>query len=213
MTAVPGDGTRVVTLICDTCGSTANATDVLRDEDVVWPAVNDLGWTGSPFATGAHRCPECASEKPGTEPPPLPASGGDSYDLRNLDDLRATVVTPLADLGQQMADTLRPALMSAAATGRHVVVDLRSAELIDPAGLGLLVRAHREARQHSGALHLVAPSRFVRTVLHTMRLDSVFPIFIDVSTALQDVRPGLVHEPGHRPDDISPSPAVSGQSR
>ncbi|WP_067706925.1 STAS domain-containing protein [Actinoplanes awajinensis] len=194
MTAVPGDDTGVITLICDTCGSTANATDLLRDEDVVWPAVNDLGWSGSPFAIGTHRCPECADEAPGVEPLSLPDTTGASYDLRNIDELGTTVMTPLADLGQQMADTLRPALMSATAAGRHVVVDLHSVELIDPAGLGLLVRAHREARQHAGALFLAAPSRFVRTVLHTMRLDGVFPIFPDLATALHEGRPGRIRQ-------------------
>ena len=99
-----------------------------------------------------------------------------AYSMREHDDLGLTVVSPLADLGPEVADELRPALMSAAAAGRHVIVDLQAVHTIEPAALSLLVRAHREARLHGGMLSLAAPSRFVRTVLHTMRLDGVFPI-------------------------------------
>ncbi|MDI5943965.1 STAS domain-containing protein, partial [Micromonospora sp. DH15] len=49
---------------------------------------------------------------------------------------------------------------------------------------GLLVRAHQEARQRGVVLCLAAPSRFVRTVLHTMRLDGLFPTFADQQEAL-----------------------------
>ncbi|MFC7534078.1 STAS domain-containing protein [Actinoplanes sp. GCM10030250] len=107
----------------------------------------------------------------------------DSYfSLREHDDVGMTVVEPLADLRDDVADMLRPALMSAAAAGRHVVVDMRAVHTIEPGGLSLLVRAHREARQHGGMLSLAAPSRFVLTVLHTMHLDGVFPILEDTLT-------------------------------
>ncbi|WP_433796945.1 STAS domain-containing protein [Actinoplanes sp. CA-252034] len=96
----------------------------------------------------------------------------------------ARVVMLPADLDQRLADRLRPALLEAAESGRDLVIDMRDAATIDPAGLGLLVRAHRAARQHGATLCLVAPSRFVLTVLHTMRLDGVFPIFADLQAAL-----------------------------
>ncbi|WP_229073597.1 STAS domain-containing protein [Actinoplanes sp. DH11] len=97
----------------------------------------------------------------------------------------ATVLTPLADLDRDIAEEIRPVLMSAAGKGRDVLVDLHAVHLIDSAGLGLLVRAHQEAKQHGGRLALVAPSRFVQTVLHTMRLDGVFPLYPDREAALR----------------------------
>ncbi len=69
--------------------------------------------------------------------------------------------------------------MHASATYSTVVVDLREVGFIDSTALGLLVRARQEARQHDGTFGLVAPSRFVRTVLHTMRLDGAFSIYAD----------------------------------
>ncbi|KUL22379.1 STAS domain-containing protein [Actinoplanes awajinensis] len=105
--------------------------------------------------------------------------------LRHLDELRATVVAPLSDLDQQIVEVVRPVVMAAATAGRHVVLDLQGVGVVDSAGLGLLVRAHREARSHGASLLLVAPSRFVQTVLHTMRLDGVFPTFPDQPQALE----------------------------
>lgn len=59
MTVVPDD--HLMTLICDTCGETVKATAcVLPDAEVVWTLVSEQGWSGSPFATGPHRCPHCS---------------------------------------------------------------------------------------------------------------------------------------------------------
>lgn len=190
MTVVPrGAGTAV--LICDRCGAQDDAAAVTHHHDVVWPLVAGAGWTGSAFATGPHRCPRCGdagteTAVPVHEPPP-PAHGA-SYGVRRHHDLDAVVVTPLVDLDAGFAETLRDGLTAAFETGCHVLLDLHAAHLIDSAGLGLLVRAHQEAKHRGGSLRLVAPSRYVLTVLHTMRLDTVFASHPDEETALQAVR-------------------------
>ncbi|BBH67161.1 hypothetical protein ACTI_38460 [Actinoplanes sp. OR16] len=97
------------------------------------------------------------------------------------------IVTPPADLDTEVAELIRPALMEAAAEGLDVVVDLREVHIIDSAGLGLLVRAHQEAKQHGGRFALAAPSRFVLTVLHTMKLDGMFALYPDREAALFSV--------------------------
>ena len=182
----------MVTFICDACGTTDAAGDLLPDAEVVWPALALLGWTGSPFATGPHRCKECPEDgapQPTSSPPAAaPRTYGASFDQREHEELNAVTIAPLADLDEHAADVLRPALMSQAASGRHVIVDLCAVNVIDPAGLGLLVRAHREARQRGAAVSLAAPSRFVLTVLHTMRLDGVFPRYADRRHALDALR-------------------------
>ncbi|MEV6349888.1 STAS domain-containing protein [Actinoplanes sp. NPDC051851] len=194
MTAVTGDGTGVVTLICDNCGRTENSTDVLNDEDMVWPNLNELGWTGSPFAGGTHRCPSCSisipRERRATRNEKIIQNPG-AFEVRRHDELRATVIAPLTDLDSLVADAVRPVVMSAATAGRNVVMDLAAVGFVDSAGLGLLVRAHREARHRGAALLLAAPSRFVQTVLHTMRLDGMFQTFPDRARALEclTVRP------------------------
>lgn len=199
MTAIIGDSEGMVTVICDGCGETRQTSDVLRDEDVVWPSITTLGWTGSPFATGTHRCPRCAevpaSPVPAPADPPAPAeSVCDAYDSG----AHARVVVLRADLDLHRVDHVRPALMDAADSGRAVIVDMRDAGVIDSAGLGLLVRAYRCAKRRGAGLCLVAPSRFVVTVLHTMHLDGMFPTFPDEQAALiftdprESVRTGAI---------------------
>ncbi|HWS38253.1 MAG TPA: STAS domain-containing protein [Actinoplanes sp.] len=187
MTAIIGDGEGLVTVICDSCGESRQTTDVVRDEDVVWPSITTLGWTGSPFATGSHRCPQCAEPAPVPSPAPGPETGtpttAEVYTVRDAED-GARIVVLHTDLDLHRVDQVRPALMDAAESGRDVVVDMRDAAVIDSAGLGLLVRAYRCTKRRGGGLSLVAPSRFVMTVLHTMHLDGMFPIFPDEPTAL-----------------------------
>ncbi|MBO3744145.1 STAS domain-containing protein [Actinoplanes flavus] len=190
MTAVPGAEPRTVTLICDECGDTVNAPEVAHDEEIVWPRLGPLGWSGSPFAAGQHRCPQCI-----LRPPPhdrLPAGRpqlGASYDLREHADLGIVVITPLTDVDAEATVVLRKALEQALDTHRHVLVDLHAAEVIDSAGLGLLVRAHQHAKRRGGTLTLAAPSRYLRTVLHTMRLEGVFDI-AENATAVLDAHRG-----------------------
>ncbi|GIE28554.1 hypothetical protein Ait01nite_015990 [Actinoplanes italicus] len=106
------------------------------------------------------------------------------------------VVLP-ADLDRHLAGQVRPIVKAAIDKGRHLVIDMHATQVIDSAGLGLLVRAHRSARRRGVTLCLVAPSRFVLTVLHTMHLDGVFPISPDQATALSELEG--VRPPGHAP--------------
>ncbi len=224
MTVVPGDTGTVV--ICDRCGTEDSAGGATQDSDLVWPLISGLGWTGSPFATGPHRCPGCTFAAPAQPPVADPGSRphGASYDIRTSDDSGAAVITPLTDLDVDLVERLRDDLMRAAALHGHVVVDLHAVRSIDSAGLGLLVRARQEAKQHEATFDLVAPSRFVLTVLHTMRLDGVFRAFPDLEAALRVIRrqsggptspdggyPTDVRPYAHRPDDpprSMPGPGV-----
>jgi anti-anti-sigma factor len=92
------------------------------------------------------------------------------------------------NLDATMAPDLRDALCWAVDGHPAVVVDLSGSPRVDPAGLGVLIRAHGRAKHRDGIICLVAPSRFVLTVLHTMHVDGVFPIFDDCVTALRWVR-------------------------
>ncbi|WP_250005627.1 STAS domain-containing protein [Actinoplanes sp. M2I2] len=100
------------------------------------------------------------------------------------DDLDTAVVTPLSDLDAAAVELLRESLTEAVRDHRYVVVDLHAAPTIDSAGLSMLVRAYNEAKGNGGTLALAAPSRYVVTVLHTMKLHQVFPLYPDVDAAL-----------------------------
>ncbi|MDG4831730.1 anti-sigma factor antagonist [Solwaraspora sp. WMMD1047] len=203
MTVVPATADTSV-LICDRCGTQDQAAGVIDDSELVWPLVASVGWTGSPFATGPHSCPRCADvvSEPVTPVHELPAPAhGASYDLQVHHDIDAVVVTPLVDIDAGVAETFRDGLQTAADTCRHIVLDLHAVHLIDSAGLGLLVRARQEAKHNGGLLHLVAPSRFILTVLHTMRLDAIFPTHPDKESAFRAVSL-----------DAGPAPAQAAES-
>jgi anti-anti-sigma factor len=107
-------------------------------------------------------------------------------ELTTRDD--SALVRVHGNLDATTASDLRDALCWAVDRHRAVVVDLAGSPRVDPAGLGVLIRAHGRARHRGGVLCLVEPSRFVLTVLHTMHVDGVFPIFGDCVTALRWVR-------------------------
>jgi anti-anti-sigma factor len=186
MTALLDSGALCMTFICDGCGGEENTRPVTGDAEMVWPLVSSLGWTGSAFATGTHLCPACSStplQVPAARTADAPARPqGATCDVRVHDD--AAVVTPLSDVDLTVVEPLREILTSLLLPHRIVLVDLHAAGVIDSAGLSLLVRAHNEAKQHGGALVLTAPSRYVQTVLHTMRLDGVFETYPDTGEAL-----------------------------
>jgi anti-anti-sigma factor len=100
----------------------------------------------------------------------------------------AAVVRVRADIDAAVADPLRRALSVAADHYPHVVLDLSDAATLDSAGLGALVRAHKHARQRGSLLCLAGASRYIVTVLHTMKLDGLFPTFDDSAAALEWLR-------------------------
>jgi anti-anti-sigma factor len=119
-----------------------------------------------------------------------------------------------------MAGQLRPALTAAVERHPAVVVDLAAAHTLDDTSLGLLVRAHRNARKLGGVVCLAAPSRVVMTVLHTMKVDGLFPLFDSCEAALDHLSGGpsadlrlkmfgeqFSDEPGGLEDGQVPGPA------
>jgi anti-sigma B factor antagonist len=107
----------------------------------------------------------------------------------------AAVVHVHADIDSDIAAPLRQTLADAVDRYGHVVLDLTGATTVDPAGLAALVRAHQRARRREGTVCVVSPSRFVVTVLHTMRVDSLFPVFDDCPSALKWLRDGSTGTP------------------
>jgi anti-sigma B factor antagonist len=95
-----------------------------------------------------------------------------------------------ADINERIAGCLRHTLAEAVDRHGHVILDLSGVPTVDPAGLAALVRAHQWARRRDAVVCFAGPSRFVITVLHTMRVDGLFPIFDDTHAALAWLREG-----------------------
>jgi anti-anti-sigma factor len=102
----------------------------------------------------------------------------------------AAIVHVRADINERIAGCLRQTLAEAVDRHGHVILDLSGVATVDPAGLAALVRAHQWARRRDAVVCFAGPSRFVITVLHTMRVDGLFPIFDDTHAALAWLREG-----------------------
>lgn len=174
MTVVPAE--HLMSLICDNCGDTVTGpASALPDAEVVWTFVFGHGWTGSAFAGGPHHCPRCglavrSDSDVGRGAGPEDTLGVDDEKVRRVPD---------------PTEMIRRALAASVTIGGQVLLDLTEVHTIDSVGLGMLVRAHQEARRGGRVLCLVSPSRFVLTVLHTMRLEGVFPVFPTRTAALR----------------------------
>lgn len=149
MTVVPDDP--LMTLICDSCGTVASGPAcVLPDAEVVWTFVAEQGWTGSPFATGPHRCPRCEL-LPAPTPQARAPRRADPLGVLGVEHLdEVAIVTAAGDLDIATGDDLHGVLAEAVDADRHVVVDLVRVHLIDSTALGVLVRAGRRPGTAAG---------------------------------------------------------------
>ena len=70
----------------------------------------------------------------------------------------------------------------------HLVVRLDDVGLIDSAGLGELMGIHHRLRERGRRFVVANGDPWIRDLLHMTRLDSIFPVVDDVSTAIRLIR-------------------------
>jgi anti-sigma B factor antagonist len=102
-------------------------------------------------------------------------------------DTRHVVVEVKGRLDLTNVDTFRAAVLSTVAHGdTSVIVDFAALTFIDSSGLGALVGAYRQARDHGGDLRIVAPNPQVLDILTLMRIDRVLPPYPTIDDALKE---------------------------
>ncbi len=95
------------------------------------------------------------------------------------------LLTVTEDLVGAGVGRLRQRLLDSSAGRRYLVLDLTAVDLIDSAGLGVLVGALKRLRAGNGQLRLAAARGDAARVLHATGLDKVLPLYPDVATALE----------------------------
>lgn len=94
-----------------------------------------------------------------------------------LDEAAAVPVVRLrGELDVAGAPQLRAVLYPVLDDGRSVVVDCSELEFLDSTGLGVLIGAHKRAREHGREVRLRATSGGVAKVLDITGLDQILPI-------------------------------------
>jgi anti-sigma B factor antagonist len=106
------------------------------------------------------------------------------------------------------AETLRSALLKAAATGHgRLVVDMTRTRFCDSSGLHTLIAAHKRAEAEGREVLLVIPSTPVLRVFALTGIDHVIPNFTTLTEAL--AQPGHDGQPGITCAPSTPSRATA----
>ncbi|MBW7889277.1 MAG: STAS domain-containing protein [Bacteroidetes bacterium] len=69
---------------------------------------------------------------------------------------------------------------------KSLIVDLTDVEFCDSSGLGALLIADRQMRQHSGSVKLVGVHKKVLSLLKISQLDKVFAVYDSVEKAVKN---------------------------
>jgi anti-sigma B factor antagonist len=99
--------------------------------------------------------------------------------------LPAVVVALPAEIDMANAGRVGQQLGSAFAPGvSTVIADMTATTFCDSSGIGMLVRAHKQAAATSTQLRLVVPSAAVVQALTLVQMDYLLPIYPSLSQAL-----------------------------
>jgi anti-sigma B factor antagonist len=94
------------------------------------------------------------------------------------------VVALTGEIDMENAPQVRRALLDNMKQKRDILVDLSQVTYIDSSGIASLIEGLQAARKQKNDLALVSVSQRARRVLELARLDKVFTIHADLSTAL-----------------------------
>jgi anti-sigma B factor antagonist len=99
--------------------------------------------------------------------------------------LPAVVVALPAEIDMASADRVGQQLGTAFAPGvKTVIADMTATRFCDSSGIGVLVRAHKQAAANRTQLRLVVHSRVVLRSLRLVQMDHLVPIYPTLSQAL-----------------------------
>jgi anti-anti-sigma factor len=95
----------------------------------------------------------------------------------NPQQLTAAVVRPEGDLVALRLPALRAELQAALGSGIvHLTLDLAGAQMVDSAGIGLLISAHNSLKKAGGELTVINASKDILELFRTMRIHQHFSV-------------------------------------
>lgn len=87
------------------------------------------------------------------------------------------VIQPEGDLVSLSLPPLRSKMREIVSSGvRHLTVDLANVQMVDSAGLGLLMSAHNSLRKSGGRLAVIHASEDILHLFQTMRFNQHFSV-------------------------------------
>ena len=97
------------------------------------------------------------------------------------------IVTLPGEIDMANADDIRRQLAAPFLSGARVVIDMTATTFSDSLGVGMLVKACRQATAHDGQLRLLLPCPGVLKVMDVLGVGAVLPIYHSLEKAVADV--------------------------
>jgi anti-anti-sigma factor len=92
-------------------------------------------------------------------------------------DTSAAVLQPEGDLVAAQLPALRSKLQAMVGSGvRRLTIDLTLAQMVDSAGIGLLISAHNSLKKAGGELAVIHASGDILALFRTMRIHQHFSV-------------------------------------
>ncbi|HTC89291.1 MAG TPA: STAS domain-containing protein [Bryobacteraceae bacterium] len=92
-------------------------------------------------------------------------------------ELKAAVLQPEGDLVAARLPALRSKLQEMLGAGTvHLTLDLAGAQMVDSAGIGLLISAHNSLKKAGGELTVIHASKDILDLFRTMRIHQHFSV-------------------------------------
>ena len=114
------------------------------------------------------------------------APGSAWYQVDQIDG--CAVVHVGGEIDASTVHALDGAITEAAGLASHVVIDLAQVTFVDSSGLGALIVARQNQREHDGLISLVSPPPAVRRLLGSTHLNDVFAIYDSLAEAINTTR-------------------------
>jgi anti-sigma B factor antagonist len=83
------------------------------------------------------------------------------------------------------AETLRGTVLRESESNSRIILNLTDVSYMDSAGLAEMVTAHASVKRRNGNIRLLNPQKKVQDLLQITRVNSLFEIFEDESTAVR----------------------------
>jgi anti-anti-sigma factor len=94
-----------------------------------------------------------------------------------LQEITATVLKPEGDLVSTKLPALRERLRAMVASGVvQLTIDLAGTQMVDSAGIGLLISAHNSLKKAGGELSVIHASKDILNLFRTMRIHQHFTV-------------------------------------
>lgn len=109
------------------------------------------------------------------------------YTLENRDNIVIFTVNNDNIVGEVASELKAELLIICQPDIDALIIDLNKVLSIDSAGLGALLLAHRQLKEHDVPIYLVGATELVRTLMSISQIDSLFAFYNNVDEVFSDM--------------------------